>query len=148
MSILDKIIGTHSQRELRRISPTVDAIEALRPTMQALSDEELRAKTDEFKKRLADGETLDDVQYHFIIFVIQNERAKINNTRTRKTSQTNGRMFQTNNRVKTANCMMKETNCRIELAFCLTKRQISVWKIPKIRPASAGRRKVSCRISP
>ena len=61
MSILDKIIGTHSQRELRRISPIVDAIEALRPTMQALSDEELRAKTDEFKKRLSEGETLDDI---------------------------------------------------------------------------------------
>ena len=61
MSILDKIIGTHSQRELKRIRGTVDAIENLRPQMQALSDEELRAKTDEFKKRLADGETLDDI---------------------------------------------------------------------------------------
>ena len=61
MSIIDKIIGTHSQRELRRIKSTVDAIEAMRPNMQALSDEELKAKTEEFKKRLSGGETLDDI---------------------------------------------------------------------------------------
>ncbi len=61
MSIIDKIIGTHSERELKRIKGTVDAIEAMRPKMQALSDEELRGKTEEFKKRLADGETLDDI---------------------------------------------------------------------------------------
>ncbi|MBQ7614451.1 MAG: preprotein translocase subunit SecA [Butyrivibrio sp.] len=61
MSIIDKIIGTHSQRELKRIKGTVDAIEAMQPKMQALSDEELRAKTDEFKKRLSEGETLDDI---------------------------------------------------------------------------------------
>ena len=61
MSIIDKIIGTHSERELKRIRSTVDAIEAMQPKMQALSDEELRGKTEEFKKRLADGETLDDI---------------------------------------------------------------------------------------
>ncbi|MBR4668802.1 MAG: preprotein translocase subunit SecA [Butyrivibrio sp.] len=61
MSIIDKIIGTHSERELRRIRSTVDSIEAMQPQMQALSDEELRAKTTEFKKRLADGQTLDDI---------------------------------------------------------------------------------------
>ena len=61
MSIIDKIIGTHSERELRRIKGTVDSIEAMRSQMQALSDEELRAKTDEFKKRLSDGQTLDDI---------------------------------------------------------------------------------------
>ncbi|MBR4670155.1 MAG: preprotein translocase subunit SecA [Butyrivibrio sp.] len=61
MSIIHKIIGTHSERELKRIRPIVDSIEAMRPQMQALSDEELRAKTEEFKKRLADGETLDDI---------------------------------------------------------------------------------------
>jgi len=61
MSIIDKIIGTHSERELRRIKGTVDAIEGMREQMQALSDEELRAKTDEFKKRLSEGETLDDI---------------------------------------------------------------------------------------
>ena len=61
MSIIDKIIGTHSERELKRIRSTVDAIEAMQPQMHALTDEELRAKTDEFKKRLADGQTLDDI---------------------------------------------------------------------------------------
>ncbi len=61
MSIIDKILGTHSERELRRIKGTVDAIESMREQMQALSDEELRAKTEEFKKRLSEGETLDDI---------------------------------------------------------------------------------------
>ncbi len=61
MSIAEKIFGTHSERELKRITPIVDQIEALRPEMQALSDEALRAKTDEFKKRLAEGATLDDI---------------------------------------------------------------------------------------
>lgn len=61
MGIVEKIFGTHSDRELKRISPLVDSIEALRPQMMELSDEELRAKTDEFKKRLSDGETLDDI---------------------------------------------------------------------------------------
>ena len=61
MSIIDKIIGTHSERELRRIKNIVDAIEGMREQMQALSDEELRAKTEEFKKRLSEGETLDDI---------------------------------------------------------------------------------------
>ncbi len=61
MSILDKIIGTHSERELKRIRATVDSIEAMQSQMQALSDEELRAKTTEFKKRLSDGQTLDDI---------------------------------------------------------------------------------------
>ncbi len=61
MSIIDKIIGTHSERELKRIRSTVDSIEAMQPQMHALSDEELKGKTEEFKKRLADGETLDDI---------------------------------------------------------------------------------------
>ena len=61
MSIIDKIIGTHSERELKRIKSTVDSIEAMQPKMQALSDEELRAKTDEFKERLKNGQTLDDI---------------------------------------------------------------------------------------
>ena len=61
MSIIEKIFGTHSQRELKRIYPIVDKIEALRPEMQALSDEQLRGKTAEFKERLAKGETLDDL---------------------------------------------------------------------------------------
>ena len=61
MSIIDKIFGTHSERELKRITPIVDKIESLRPAMQALSDEELRAKTTEFKERLQKGETKDDI---------------------------------------------------------------------------------------
>ena len=59
--LTDKIFGTHSQRELRRIKPQVDAIEALRPQMQALTDEQLRDLTRQFKERLANGETLDDI---------------------------------------------------------------------------------------
>ena len=61
MSVFKKLFGTHSEHELKRIKPLVDKVEALRPTMQALSDEQLRAKTDEYKKRLAEGETLDDL---------------------------------------------------------------------------------------
>ncbi len=61
MKVIDKIFGTHSQRELKRIYPLVDRIEELRPAMQALSNEELRGKTEEYKKRFAEGETLDDL---------------------------------------------------------------------------------------
>ena len=61
MSLVSKIFGTHSERELKRIEPIVDKIESLRPAMQELSDAQLRAKTDEFKKRLKEGETLDDL---------------------------------------------------------------------------------------
>ena len=59
--LTDKLFGTHSEREVKRIRPLVDKIEALRPQMQALSDEELRGKTEEFRKRFQDGETLDDL---------------------------------------------------------------------------------------
>ena len=61
MGIIEKIFGTHSQNELKRIYPIVDRIEAMEPEMKALSDEELRGKTREFKQRLAEGETLDDI---------------------------------------------------------------------------------------
>lgn len=61
MGLLEKIFGTHSQNELKRIYPVVDHIEALEPQMQKLSDTELRDKTKEFKERLAKGETLDDI---------------------------------------------------------------------------------------
>ena len=61
MSIIDKIFGTHSQREIKRITPIVDKIEALRPQMLELTDEQMRDKTQEFKDRLAAGETLDDL---------------------------------------------------------------------------------------
>ena len=61
MGIIEKIFGTHSQNELKRIYPIVDRIEAMESEMKALSDEELRAKTREFKDRLGQGETLDDI---------------------------------------------------------------------------------------
>ncbi|MBR4966214.1 MAG: preprotein translocase subunit SecA [Lachnospiraceae bacterium] len=61
MKLVDKVFGTHSERELKRNAKTIDRIEALRPEMQVLSDEQLKAKTDEFKKRLTEGETLDDI---------------------------------------------------------------------------------------
>ena len=61
MNVIQKLFGTHSDRELKRIMPLVEKIESLRPTMQALTDEELRGKTKEYKKRLAEGETLDDL---------------------------------------------------------------------------------------
>lgn len=61
MGLLDKIFGTYSEREVKRIQPIVDKIEALDGAMQKLSDEELQAKTDEFKERLEKGETLDDI---------------------------------------------------------------------------------------
>ena len=61
MSKLTKIFGTHSQRELKRIYPIVDKVESYRDQMVALSDEEVQAKTKEFKDRLEKGETLDDL---------------------------------------------------------------------------------------
>ena len=61
MSIVEKLFGTHSEREIKRIMPLVEKIESLRDSMMALSDEDLRGKTKEYKKRLEEGETLDDL---------------------------------------------------------------------------------------
>ena len=61
MKLLDKVIGTYSERQIKKIEPLVKAIEALRPQMMELSDEDLPNKTKEFKKRLENGETLDDL---------------------------------------------------------------------------------------
>ncbi len=61
MGILSKFVGTHSEREVKRVLPIVDKIESLEPDFEKLSDEELRDKTREFKSRLAGGETLDDI---------------------------------------------------------------------------------------
>ena len=61
MSVIEKIFGTHSERELKRIEPLVKEIEALRPSMQALTDEQLKNKTKEYKKRFEEGATLDDL---------------------------------------------------------------------------------------
>ena len=61
MKFFEKVFGTHSERELKLLNKTIDKIESLRPEMQKLTDEELKAKTQEFKNRLANGETLDDL---------------------------------------------------------------------------------------
>ena len=61
MSIITKLFGTHSERELKYVYPIVDRIEALDEEFQALTDEQLKAKTEEFKSRLNNGETLDDI---------------------------------------------------------------------------------------
>ncbi len=61
MSLVTKIFGTHSQREIKLITPIVDKIEALEPSIKVLSDAELKNKTAEFKNRLKNGETLDDI---------------------------------------------------------------------------------------
>ena len=75
MGLGSKIFGTHSDKELKRIYPIVDKIEALDEDMQKLSDDELKAKTDEFKKRLKDGETLDDILVE--AFAVVREAAKL-----------------------------------------------------------------------
>ncbi len=74
MGLIQKIVGTHSERELKRVYPIVDQIEALEPEMEALSDDELRGKTDAFKARLAGGETLDDLLVE--AFAVVREAAK------------------------------------------------------------------------
>ena len=61
MSLLEKVFGSYSDKEIKKIMPVVNKINSLEPEMEALSDEELRAKTDEFKARLNDGATLDDI---------------------------------------------------------------------------------------
>ena len=61
MNFVEKVFGTHSDRELKYIYPIIDKIEKMRPTMQAMSDEELKDQTRKFKERLAQGETLDDL---------------------------------------------------------------------------------------
>ncbi len=61
MGLVEKILGTHSEREIKRIKPIIDKIVSLRPTMMELSDDELKAKTKEFKSELEQGKTLDDI---------------------------------------------------------------------------------------
>ena len=61
MGFFTKLFGSYSDRELKRIYPIADKIEKLEPSMQKLSDAELRAKTEEFKDRLANGASLDDI---------------------------------------------------------------------------------------
>ena len=61
MGLFDKLFGTRSQRELKKIQPLVDKVLGLEDVYKKLTDEELKAKTPEFKERLAKGETLDDL---------------------------------------------------------------------------------------
>ena len=61
MGLIEKLFGTYSEREVKRLAPVVDKIESLDSSMQKLSDDELRNKTAEFKDRLSKGETLDDI---------------------------------------------------------------------------------------
>ena len=61
MKVLEKIFGTHSEREVKLLWPIVKQIEALRPQMVEMSDEQLKTQTQKFKERLAAGETLDDL---------------------------------------------------------------------------------------
>ena len=61
MSLMEKIFGDLNAKELKKISKIVDKVEELDESMQALSDDELRGKTEEFKKRIAEGESLDDI---------------------------------------------------------------------------------------
>jgi len=74
MGIFEKVFGTHSERELKRIYPIADRIEALEPDMEKLSDTDLAAKTDEFRSRLAAGETVDDLMEE--AFAVVRETAK------------------------------------------------------------------------
>ena len=78
MGLITKIFGTHSEREIKRITPIVDQIESYRDDMMALSDSELRGKTDEFKERLANGETLDDIMPEAYAVVREATRRVIN----------------------------------------------------------------------
>ncbi len=61
LKLIEKIIGSYSDRELKRIMPIVEKIESLEKKMQAMTDDELKAMTPHFKKRLKEGETLDDI---------------------------------------------------------------------------------------
>ena len=61
MGLMEKVFGTHSQRELKKIEPLVQTVMGLEDSYSKLSDEELRGKTAEFKKRYQDGESLDDL---------------------------------------------------------------------------------------
>ena len=55
MSVVTKLFGTHSENEIKRLKPTLDKINSLRPTMMAYTDDELRGKTEEYKKRYQDA---------------------------------------------------------------------------------------------
>ncbi len=77
MSLMTKIFGSYSDKELKRIQPLVDRILALRPQMTELTQEEMRAKTREFKERLRNGETLDDILVEAFALVRESARRSI-----------------------------------------------------------------------
>src|SRR6059036_3056044 len=77
-TLLAKVVGTQNDRELKRLRPIVAEVNALEPTVQALSDDQLRAKTAEFKQRVADGETLDDVMPEAFAVVREAGRRALN----------------------------------------------------------------------
>ena len=78
MGLMQKLFGTHSEHELKRIYPIVDKVESYRDAMGALSDEQLKGKTKEFKERLAKGETLDDILPE--AYAVVREAGKISST--------------------------------------------------------------------
>ena len=77
-TLLAKVVGTQNERELKRLRPLVSQVGALEPAIQALSDEQLRAKTAEFRARLADGETLDDLMVEAFAVVREAGRRVLN----------------------------------------------------------------------
>ena len=70
MNVFSKVFGTRSQREVKRIMPLVEKTESYQSQMQQLTDEQLRDKTREYKKRLAEGETLDDYEDIYLAFMV------------------------------------------------------------------------------
>ena len=84
MSAFTKLFGTHSERELKRITPIVDKIESYHDAMMELTDEQLRDKTKEFKKRLKEGETLDDLLPEAFATVRESARRVLNMERERR----------------------------------------------------------------
>ncbi len=77
MGLKEKLFGSHSSKEIKRISPLVKKIEELRPSMMQLSDEQMAAKTEEFKQRLSAGETLDDLLVEAFALVREATRRKL-----------------------------------------------------------------------
>src|SRR6185436_2888913 len=77
-TLLAKVVGTQNERELKRLRPIIGQVNAFEPTTQALSDDQLRAKTVEFRQRLADGETLDDLLPEVFAVVRETGRRVLN----------------------------------------------------------------------
>ena len=106
MSIIEKIFGTHSERELKRIEPIVKKIEGYREEMGKLTDDELRAKTAEFKKRVAEGTSLDEILPEAYAVVREGAKRVLNhypssrsycrdeNRRRKDTNGTSSRLFE------------------------------------------------------